>query len=43
MPQLTHNHADSIHADGEESSFFGTGVSEITELRRRGSRTLGTR
>ena len=31
MPQFTQNRADSIHADGEESSFVGTGVSEITD------------
>ena len=32
MPQFTQNRTDSIHADGEESSFPGTGVSEITDL-----------
>ena len=31
MPPLTHNRADSIHANGEESSFLGTGVSEFTD------------
>ena len=31
LPPLTQNHADSIHAGGEESSFFGAGVSGITD------------
>ncbi len=31
MPPFTQNRADSIHGNGEESSFFGAGISEITD------------
>jgi ElaB/YqjD/DUF883 family membrane-anchored ribosome-binding protein len=31
MTPFTQNRTDSIHANGEESSFFGAGVSQMTD------------